>query len=123
METVDVYARPTEPMAVFVDELGKVLGLVMQPDEDGFQFGNAEVVGWVCEHDLVRDGDLDFPAFPVDVAFRARSAEFQGARDRLARRVFESLKSTRRYPLMLVFDDQTKLDEFRPTQAAAQSAA
>jgi hypothetical protein len=64
-------------------------------------------------HDFDNDRDMLFEQYPYVITVRkvGRDPAFQEA---AARRLFDALKATGRYRVLLVSDLQTKLDEFDP---------
>ncbi len=124
MKTIDIFIAPVdshEDLAAFVPALARAIGqpITSAPTEEGDRYFVVDgVSGSVGPHELENDRDCDFESFPIHIAFYGNAR-----REGVGRRAFETLKATGRYRLLLASDIQAKLDEYRPTPAAAQSAA
>ena len=117
-----------EDLDTFAQHLGQLLGRPLKRVEEG------DLVRWelaapdphvdvlVYENDFVDDKDVNFEDYQIVISVRAwrlpgsNEADWKAWREGFARTVYERLKETGRYGLMLVDGVQTKLDEFRPAE-------
>jgi hypothetical protein len=86
---------------VFSDEYRRIT-LIEIKDREGFE----------------NDGDMNFGDYQYYVSVQAIGWKYPEEHDRIlnesSRSIFEKLKATGRYPLMMTYDVQRKLDEFQP---------
>jgi hypothetical protein len=75
--------------------------------------------------DFVNDRDMNFEDYQYYVGVQAIGWKYPEEHDRIlnesSRSVFEKLKATGRYPLMMTYDVQRKLDEFYPKLSETKS--
>lgn len=121
--SVDVFVSAQKPIEDFVRELESLLGIKFQfirisEDVSFYEYRNSHVAVTVLKHDLENDRELRFEDYPYQISVRALNIdteeERKQRREDFARLVFEKLKRTNKYNLMLVENLQLKLDEFRP---------
>ncbi len=133
-DDVNIFVACEEPIDVFVRDLERILRIPIQPgvDEQGTLRSKGKPYPYVYDGSdhhikllighqmtLMNDDDLDFEDYQYRIYCCSlgnlpfpQSAQISHA---FARSIFEQLKATNRYRLMLVEDIQTKLDEFVPT--------
>jgi hypothetical protein len=117
-----------EDLDTFAQRLGELLGRPFKRVVDGDQVRwepavpdpHVDVV--VYENDFVNDKDVNFEDYQIVIsveAWRLRGsdeADWTARREGFARMVYERLKETGRYGLMLVDGVQRKLEEYRPAE-------
>jgi hypothetical protein len=117
-EDLDTFARRLEQL------LGRPLKRLGEGDQMRWELAapDPHVDVLVYENDFVDDKDVNFEDYQIVIsveAWRLRGsteADWKARREGFARTVYERLKETGRYGLMLVDGVQTKLDEYRPAQ-------
>ena len=121
-KSMDIWVASEVPITVFVKEIEKLLGIQLQRISDGketfYEFRQPQTVLTVGTHDLVNDRDVNFEDYHYHLSVRARNINTEEDRkkwrDEFARFVFQKLKASQKYPLMLVEDIQVKLQTFCP---------
>jgi hypothetical protein len=123
---VYVFVRAEADLADFAKELEQLLGIDLRRESDDYgtwyEFINPRAAVTLGEHEFINDRDLKFEDYRYDIQVRALRIKTDDPneplrrRDEFARSVFEKLKATRKYPLMLVDNLQTKLEEFHPVR-------
>ncbi len=72
------------------------------------------------------DRDMNFGDYQHYIGVQAIGWRYEEEHDRIlnesSRAIFEKLKAAGRYPLMMIYDMQRKLDEFQPKQNEAISS-
>jgi hypothetical protein len=117
-----IFLAPVRPKTEsdLVADLNATLGthFVKQPSEYATYLSSSSDLSLdLGTHDFDNDRDMLFEEYPYVITVRkiGHDADFQTA---AARRVFDALKATGRYRLLLVSDLQSKLDEFGPQRAS-----
>jgi len=91
--------------------------------ETWYEYDNATTVLTLGTHDFENDQGMNFEAYRYDIELRALNlGEPEEREQRLAdlvKFVYQKLKATQRYPLLLVDDLQVKLAEFSPQPTEA----
>jgi len=86
--------------------------------ETWYEYADATTMLTLGTHDFENDQDLNFAAYRHDIELRALNlGEPEEREQRLAdlvKFVYQKLKATQKYPLLLVDDLQVKLAEFSP---------
>jgi len=121
-ESMNIFVCAQEDMEVFTKDIASVLGIKLRLASEGeeafYEFSDQHVVFTLGEHDFENDRDLNFSDYRYWISVRASDGwgwkERESRRDDFTRLVFEKLKATQRYSLMLVKNLQVKLEEFRP---------
>jgi hypothetical protein len=118
-----VLVATDESLEGFAYRLGELLGKPVNAAGEGeplrFELPDDQVDIAVYENDFENDRDLNFEDFQHAVsqqAWRLRGvtpAERAARQEGFARRVFDLLRETGRYGLMLTDDVDRKVDEFR----------
>jgi len=126
--SVDVFVNSPAPLGAFVREIEPLLGIKLQrlsaSGETWYEFRDPSIALTVGDHELENDRDMNFEDYRYQISVRAINVwdwekHQKRCRD-FARAVFEKLKATGRYRLLLVEDIQKKLDEFHPEPALAR---
>jgi hypothetical protein len=121
-KSLDIFIESEVPIEVFVKEMETLLGVKLQPISDDeeifYEFRDPQIVLSVGTHDFVNDRDMNFEDYHYDLSVRALNISAEANRkkwrEKFAGTVFQKLKASRKYPLMLVEDIQVKLEAFRP---------
>ncbi|MFN8496108.1 MAG: hypothetical protein U0350_51425 [Caldilineaceae bacterium] len=121
-QSLDIFVDTDESLVGFVRELESLLNIkfemVTTDYETWYEFANSEIVATVGGHDFENDCDIEFENYRYDIALRPinyeTAAEWQERREKYANRIFDKLKATQRYQLLLVDNLQVKLAEFSP---------
>ena len=120
--SVDIFVKADAPLEDFVRRAEAILGFdlrrIEEDPEPYYEFRDDRVVLTAGTHDLENDRDMSFEDFPYHLSIRALNLgteeQRRTRREAFARTVFDKLKATGAYELMLVDDVQTKLEEFSP---------
>ena len=118
---LSILIHTEEPLDRLAQELEQLLQISLKRKADEYdawyEHDNDDVYLIVAEHELENDRELRFEDYRYDLALwpkRRPGVEQYNKkwRDDLAPAIFNKLKATGRYDLMLVEGVQTKLDEF-----------
>ncbi len=120
--TLDIFLGFPQGLEHLIKELEFILALKFELISDGtdnwYEFHNSTITLTVGKHDFENDRDIKFEEYPYNLSIRALniSNEFDRQKwcDDFASYVFQKLKTTESYRLMLVDDLQVKLEEFAP---------
>ena len=120
--TLDIFVDFPQEIEHLIKELEFIRALNLELISDGtdnwYEFRNSTITITVGKHDFENDRDIKFEEYPYNLSIRAlnisHELERQKWRDEFASYVFQKLKATERYRLMLVDDLQVKLEEFAP---------
>ncbi len=120
--TLDIFVDFPQKIEYLIKELELILALKFELLSDGtdnwYEFRNSTITLTIGKHDFENDHDIKFEEYPYNLSIRALniSTEFdrQNWCNDFASYVFQKLKSTERYRLMLVDDLQVQLEEFVP---------
>jgi len=120
--TLDIFLDFPQEIEHLVTELEFILALKLDLFSDGtdnwYEFRNSTITLTLGKHDFENDRDIKFEEYPYNLSIRALniSNEFDRQKwcDDFASYVFQKLKATESYRLMLVDDLQVKLEEFAP---------
>ena len=120
--SIDIFVESEVSLEDFVQDIEKLLEIKLQRISNGeeifYEFRDPRVVFTVGTHDLVNDREMNFEDYRYHLSARALNIsteeERQKWRDEFARDIFQKLKTTQNYHLMLVEDIQVKLAEFHP---------
>jgi hypothetical protein len=129
--SIDLFVDTDAPLEDFAQELGSLLALKLEPCHDEFdtwyEARAPKVALTVGEHDFETDRDMSFGGYRYHVSIRALNIgdgdERKEVSNTFARQVFQKLKATGKYALMLTDDLQTKLEEYRPSKIDATPIA
>ena len=126
--SLHILADTEVPLEEFAGEVGRLLGMALQRESDDYEvsyrYSGPDVYLIVSKNDFENDQGLAFEDYRYDIALwphrRPRFDEtIERWRSELAPTMFEKLKSTGRYHLMLVEGVQTRLDEHHPDVRSA----
>ena len=120
--TLDIFVDFPHKIEYLIKELELILALKFELVSDGidnwYEFSNSTITLTIGKHDFENDRDIKFEEYPYNLSIRALniSTEFdrQNWCNDFASYVFQKLKATERYRLMLVDDLQVQLEEFVP---------
>lgn len=120
--TLDIFLDFPQGLEHLIKELELILDLKFELVSDGtdnwHEFRNSTITLTVGNHDFENDRDIKFEEYPYNLSIRAlnisNELDRQKWRDDFASYVFQKLKATENYRLMLVDDLQVKLEEFAP---------
>ena len=121
-ENMGIFIRTEKPLHELSKEVGELLGLKFEYQKDEYDEWYAvrtdDGLYDIGVHELDNDRDMNFEDYPYEVRFWINRDKEPEEREKLqrevGRRIYEALKSTKKYPLMYVFDAQRKLDEYSP---------
>jgi hypothetical protein len=108
----DVFAKPLDPEANFLDDVSHILGSTPEENPGGNGYGiNTEraTIDVFLEHDLVDDGQLLFTQYPYYLTVRDWDRDRQRA-EQLAKSLYEGLQATGRYKCMIVWNDMVLIE-------------
>ena len=120
--TLDIFLEFPQEIEQLVKELEFILAIKFDLFSDGtdnwYEFRNSTISLTLGKHDFENDRNIKFEEYPYNLSIRAlnisNELERQKWCDDLASYVFQKLKATERYRLMLVDDLQVQLEEFAP---------
>jgi len=120
--TLDIFLDFPQGLEHLIKELELILALKFELVSDGtdnwYEFHNSTITLTLGNHDFENDKDINFEEYPYNLSIRAlkisNELERKKWRDDFASYVFQKLKATESYRLMLVDDLQVKLEEFAP---------
>ena len=120
--TLDIFLDFPQEIEQLVKELEFILAIKFELFSDGtdnwYEFRNSTISLTLGKHDFENDRDIKFEEYPYNLSIRAlnisNELERQKWCDAFASCVFQKLKATERYRLMLVDDLQVQLEEFAP---------
>ena len=120
--TLDIFIEFPQEIEHLIKELELILALKFELFSDGnenwYEFRNSTITLTVGKHDFENDQDINFEEYPYNLSIRSlnisNELDRQKWRNDFASYVFQKLKATERYRLMLVDDLQVKLEEFAP---------
>lgn len=126
-QSLDIFVDAYEPITTFVLELESLLDIKFQlrtrEDEIWYEVDRPKLVITMGEHEFENDSDLNFEDYRYNISLRpinyATEAEWAQIRNDAAQYIFNQLKATQKYRLLLVDDVQVKLAEFSPQQVVA----
>ncbi|MDQ3249372.1 MAG: hypothetical protein M3Q45_09210 [Chloroflexota bacterium] len=119
---MDIFVDANEPLTVLICELEAILNIKFQlrarEDETWYEHSSPNLVLTVGQHEFENDRDIPFENYQYNIALwpinYATEAEWHKLRNDAAQRIFQQLKATHKYRLLLVDDVQVKLAEFSP---------
>ena len=120
--TLDIFLDFPQGLEHLIKELELILALkfelISDVTDNWYEFHNSIITLTVGKHDFENDKDINFEEYPYNLSIRAlkisNELERKKWRDDFASYVFQKLKATESYRLMLVDDLQVKLEEFAP---------
>lgn len=120
--TLDIFLDFPQGIEHLIKELELILALKFELVSDGtdnwYEFRNSTITLTVGKHDFENDRDIKFEEYPYNLSIRSlnisNELDRQKWRDDFGSYVFQKLKATENYRLMLVDDLQVKLEEFAP---------
>ncbi|MCH8291886.1 hypothetical protein IH992_12395 [Candidatus Poribacteria bacterium] len=129
-KNVDIFVGSEAPIKTFVKEMETLLGIKLHAISDGeeifYEFRDPQIVLTVGTHDFVNDRDMNFEDYRYDLSVRALNVSTEEHRkkwrDKFVRFVFQKLKASHKYQLMLVEDIQVKLEAFCPKSICQRAA-
>jgi hypothetical protein len=119
---IDVFIASKASLEDIVKELESLLKMTPQHFSDGdeiwYEFQDEHTLYLVDKHEYVNDRGIKFEDYQYDIEIVSLNIKDIDAKAKhledTAYRVFNLLKQTKKYPLMLVDNLQIKLDEFHP---------
>jgi hypothetical protein len=120
--TLDIFVDFPQEIEYLIKELELILALKFELVSDGidnwYEFRNSTITLTIGKHDFENDQDINFEEYHYNLSIRSLNISNELDRqkwcDDFASYVFQKLKSTERYRLMLVDDLQVQLEEFVP---------
>jgi len=120
--TLDIFLDFPQEIEQLVKQLEFILAIKFDLFSDGtdnwYEFRNSTISLTLGKHDFENDRDIKFEEYPYNLSIRAlnisNELERQKWCDDFGGYVFQKLKATERYRLMLVDDLQVQLEEFAP---------
>lgn len=121
---IDILVDTEQPLQTFVHELEQLLQVSFEkwsePDADleGYEFSDEMYTIGITTHEYVNERDLLFEEYRYDIGIEAKyheSCEKTNEEWRaFAQHIFDKLKITGKYRLLMVENLQRKLDQFDP---------
>lgn len=120
--SIAIFAQAEVSLEEFAQQLEELWGVHLElqagQGERVYWYGCDNVVTYVGVHTLVNDRGLDFESYRYDITLWPRNHHLQEVRqrwrDECAPTLFNSLKATQRYDLLMVEEVQFKLMEYHP---------
>lgn len=121
-ETKDIFIDSPTGMANLAKEIASLLDIQLQLISDRYEtwyeYRHPQISLTLGEHDFENDRDINFEEYRYHLSVRALNldseVERKKWRDEFASFVFQKLKATQKYRLMLLEELQVKLEEFCP---------
>ncbi len=121
-ESRDIFIDSQTGMANLAKEIESLLDIQFQLISDRYEtwyeYRNPRISLTLGEHDFENDRDMNFEQYRYHLSVIALNLDTEAVRkkwrDDFASFVFQKLKATQKYRLMLVEDLQLKLEEFCP---------
>ncbi len=121
-QSMDIFVDADAPITTFILELELLLAVKFQlrsrEDEIWYEVDSPKLVLTVGEHEFESDDGLNFEDYRYNIALwpinYKTEEEWAQIRNEAAQRIFQQLKATQKYSLILVDDVQVKLAEFSP---------
>ncbi len=112
--TLDIFLDFPQGLEHLIKELELILALkfelISDVTDNWYEFHNSIITLTVGKHDFENDKDINFEEYPYNLSIRAlnisNEIDRKKWRDDFASYVFQKLKATERYRLMLVDDLQ-----------------
>jgi hypothetical protein len=126
-ESINVFVASDLPLEAFVKEVASVLELqfrsVADQHDAWYETRTRQGKLTIGTHELENDRDLKFDDFKFEIDFWVNRELDENSAEQVrqtsGRKIFDALKQTNKFSLMLVDDVQCKLDEFHPQQAGS----
>jgi len=118
--SIDVFLKSDYDIENLLGALNNLLDInlskVKLDEEKWYEHKHTNVLISFGNHSFINDNNMDFESYNYDIAIRTFGIKDPVKRVKIckefARRVFDVLKETGKYDLMMVEGVQTKLDEF-----------
>jgi len=119
-----VFVNTSQQLEAFIEDLARLIELSFERKEKArdiwYDFDSEQMSIWVYKHEYESDEDLPLAEYPIAIDIRAKFVQAGiGKRvwqDEQARNIFNKLKATKKYPLLLCWGLQTIMETFDPTQ-------
>jgi len=119
---IDIFVDAQTGLEEFAAELEILLQIKLtRIDENAeiyYAFRNSQIDMTLGTHEFDNDRDMNFEDYNYDISVRALNLESEEKRkqwrERFAFEIFEKLKATDKYDLMMIENIQIKLAEFHP---------
>lgn len=119
---IHVFVDTAENLEKFAGKLEALLNIKMEVASyvygTLYEYRNAQIVLSLGDHDFDNDRDMNFEDYRYDIKIRAVNRDTEEERkewrEDFADLVFDKLRETGKYQLMMVDDLQVKLREFHP---------
>ncbi|HLO89491.1 MAG TPA: hypothetical protein VK203_31400 [Nostocaceae cyanobacterium] len=120
--SLDIFVASEMQIMDFVEQIESLLDIKLQlirdEYESWYEYHDSNIHLILGGHEFENDRDMNFEDYRYLISIRARNIETEEEREKwrndFTDKVFSKLKETQKYPLMLVDDVQTKLEEFFP---------
>jgi hypothetical protein len=120
--SIDIFVASDLPLEEFVKEAEHLLKLQFQRVQDEYELWYETIIPQgrmaISTHEFENDRDMKFEEFKFSITFwanRGLDEELtEQIKQEIGQQVFEAFKQTGKFAVMLVYDLQRKLDEFRP---------
>ena len=124
-QSMDIFVVTNESLTAFISALESLLNVKFQvrsrQDETWYEHVAPQLILVASEHSFENDRDLNFEEYRYDISLRPinykSEADWKQIRSAAADQLFQRLKATDRYGLMLVDDVQRKMAEFHPARS------
>jgi hypothetical protein len=123
--SVNIFVGPNVPLAEIRTELESTLGTeltsVFEDEEETYRLAAPSYLLILGRHDLIDDKGIPFQECPIQIALWATNVpDWEHSSQeclRTASSIFEALKTSRRYRLLLVRNVQELLQDYSPSAA------
>jgi hypothetical protein len=123
---IGVFVKTTEELEPFANAVGLLLGITFESglngyDEPCYVSRDGRRTVRIDRHQLEDDRDMSFERYQYEIEVQAYRVadDYESVQEQYARSIYEKLRETKKYPLMLVFDVQRKLAEYDPASEAS----
>lgn len=126
-KSIHLFIDANSGLEALAQEVSFLLSINLQRRADlhdaWYEYEDATTVLTLGTHDFGNDHDMNFEDYRYDIELRALNLDTPEEREQrladLVKFVYQKLRATQKYPLLLVDDLQVKLAEFLPQQVVA----
>lgn len=121
-KSLDIFVKPKTEMENFIKQIEFLLGiklrLIYDENENWYEYQNSTINLTLGTHEFENDKNMNFEDYDYYISIRSLNIEMEEKREKwrndFAQNIFNKLKETQKYQIMLVDDLQKKLEEFSP---------
>ncbi|HLP87532.1 MAG TPA: hypothetical protein VK184_02860 [Nostocaceae cyanobacterium] len=120
--SLDIFVESKTEIETFVEQIEFLLGiklkLIHDENESWYEYQNSTINLTLGTHEFENDKNMNFEDYDYYISIRSLNIETEEKREKwrndFAQNIFNKLKETQKYQIMLVDDLQKKLEGFSP---------